>query len=345
MINVLLRLIFILICIFLIVVYNKEKRTSYKKVLFFALLIFISLVSAYRIYIFPDNFGADYMEYQRWFTFTDFSNLDFTYRNFGFNLLICFVKLFSKNFQVFLFVCALIINYSVLKFITRYSSNHSVSLVVYLSLFLFSTFNGLRQWLACSIFLFSFPYIQKKSFWNFALLIFIASLFHDTALLLILLYPIFIKKHNFYFSEFVTIAISLILFIFCDQFVEILSSICEIFGVDYFSKYTIDYLISQSGNYTPFIISISVLVLNTLYYSKSKSALISDNVMTYYFLLAIPMALLASCNGIFNRYLIYFFSSIFINITYFLKAFDKKSQEAVSNFIILILVAKFTFFN
>ena len=92
MINVLLRLIFILICIFLIVVYNKEKRTSYKKVLFFALLIFISLVSAYRIYIFPDNFGADYMEYQRWFTFTDFSNLDFTYRNFGFNLLICSIK-------------------------------------------------------------------------------------------------------------------------------------------------------------------------------------------------------------------------------------------------------------
>lgn len=72
--------------------------------------------------------------------------------------------------------------------------------------------NVIRQDLAACIFIFAIEFIEKKKFFPFLLWIFIAYGIHQTALILLLFYPIFMAKAN-YLKYFPVVAQLFILFI------------------------------------------------------------------------------------------------------------------------------------
>ncbi len=73
-----------------------------------------------------------------------------------------------------------------------HSADPALSLVVFLALDLFGfSLSGLRQTLAIGILFFSYPFLKEKRFFRFALIVVTASLFHSTALIFLLAYPVY----------------------------------------------------------------------------------------------------------------------------------------------------------
>lgn len=103
----------------------------------------------------------------------------------------------SSNPQIILIVSSIIIGLGYYKFICKYS------IIPMLSVFLFFTFgywgqmtNIIRQGIAIVIVLFSFDYIKSRKLFKFILIIIIAMLFHRTAIIFLIAYPLSFLKVN-----------------------------------------------------------------------------------------------------------------------------------------------------
>ena len=99
------------------------------------------------------------------------------------------ISLFATNSYSIIIFSTFISLVSIYYFIYKYSKN------VWLSVFIFSTIGGifqittfLRQYLALSILLFCIPFIMKRKFIPFLILLLIAVTFHKTSVLFLLVY-------------------------------------------------------------------------------------------------------------------------------------------------------------
>ena len=94
-----------------------------------------------------------------------------------------------KSLIAFVFVLG------IYKQIQYYSTNPSISFLAILTLGLYGfAFSGLRQTLAFGILLFSYPHLKNKHFFRFVLLVVLAAMFHSTALIFLVVYPIYQLK-------------------------------------------------------------------------------------------------------------------------------------------------------
>lgn len=113
----------------------------------------------------------------------------------GFEMLIFLCKLLGFNFNAFLFVSSLIIFVPIYFLVVKHSKNPILSLFAYSTLGVYSmSFNGLRQFIAFSLFLIGIQYIikgGKLSFFKYILIITVAVLFHSSAMVL---YPVYFLK-------------------------------------------------------------------------------------------------------------------------------------------------------
>lgn len=116
-------------------------------------------------------------------------------------LVINFLSLFSaSNFIIFAFYSSTTI-ILIHKYIKYFSCDYffSIFLFTFLGVFYLSTFNGIRQWVALSICFYSLTYLSRSCFFKYFLFILLASLFHYSALIFIILFPFLYFRHNFNF--------------------------------------------------------------------------------------------------------------------------------------------------
>ena len=317
--------IILLIITFIFYIYKKKNKSN---ILMLLIIIVLSLIFAYREFILPSNMlGTDYYEYKRWFDVQSFSNIfsNFKYENFAFDILICITKFLDLDFYFFLFICSLIINIGIIFFIKRYSTKFSLSLFIYIILYYTSTFNIMRQWIACSIFLLAFKYIVDKKIIKYVCMIIIASLFHTTAIILLLIYPFLqetiIKEKIFILT--VTIVIAMTITILIPQIDNIILNIAGKFGSNYATKYA-NY-VGYYSNYTNVVLGIIALVIITLYrHIKGNENPEYSNVIYIFLFLYTILGILATKSFIINRLMIYFVPSFFIGFPYVLKLFKNK---------------------
>jgi len=85
--------------------------------------------------------------------------------------------------------------FSILK---KYSCNYEFSFLIYLCLFVFDSFGLIRQALAVAITFYGYRYIVKHSFFKYLLVVGIATCFHYSAIVSILIYPLFYLKTSFF---------------------------------------------------------------------------------------------------------------------------------------------------
>lgn len=97
----------------------------------------------------------------------------------------------SSNENVYLAITSLLLLAPVTYIIYKYSKNTSLSFIIFASflIYLFS-FSGLRQAIAIGITTLSYDFIARKKLIPFILLVLIASLFHTSAVLFIIAYPL-----------------------------------------------------------------------------------------------------------------------------------------------------------
>ncbi|MGG7078777.1 EpsG family protein [Clostridium sardiniense] len=107
----------------------------------------------------------------------------------GFYLFTYYIYQISSNPQVMIFINALITQILYLRFFLRYKSLLELEVFMYISSgYYFVTMNGIRQSLAAGIIMIGTKYIISGNFKKFFIIIVAASIFHQSALIMIPIY-------------------------------------------------------------------------------------------------------------------------------------------------------------
>jgi len=322
----------------------KEEKPKFALTCFWINVVFLSLVFACREFIFDRNLiGTDYYEYQRWFSLKDFSNLFADKNNLGFNFLIAFIKLFTSNYYIFLFIISFLINSLILSFLKKNSSVFRISAFVYVSLFYFITFNVTRQWIAYAILLVALEFLKNKKLIWFTLLTILAATFHTTAVLFIFVYPILNFKKDSKYKDYIIVGTGALLFINYDLIMNLILWICKILNSSYYEKFFT--YVNFTANYTQFFLSFIILAWLIACYHFFKVNKHSENqqlILTYLSLNTI-LCLLATKNTVFNRLTLYCSGALMLSFPLVVLCFRKKIRIFVEAFVYVILIYSYLF--
>ena len=164
-----------------------------------------------------DNIGK-----QRW---SDLFSNSYSYFETGYVLFCKAVGAIYSNRQFFLVVCAFVSLLPIAWVIYKKSENPVLSFVIYLSLPIFEiSFSALRQVIAVGICCLSVYYIQEKKLIPFFIAIFVAWLFHKSAWIFLVAYPIYYFKVK-RVARFIAIAIVPIVYVARYQLFSIFSKL------------------------------------------------------------------------------------------------------------------------
>lgn len=152
------------------------------------LFIVLSFVPFFGVLAFRYGIGYDYLHI---YTKIFMSVLQGNPANWEAGIIvICkLISYFSSDPFYFFFITSLITSIFVYKGILKNSAKPWLSLVLFIIAGLYmDAMNAVRQYIAVSIFAYSFYFIEKKDFKRYLVLIICASLFHTSALMLIPVY-------------------------------------------------------------------------------------------------------------------------------------------------------------
>lgn len=161
---------------------SKRNKGTTCKLWFGFVVLILSIIEGFRAF----GVGTDTSTYAKLFLIGDFTRFEF-----GYQVLCNFIRLFTKNASVFLFIIALITNGLVVRAVYRISSQPCVSVFSYMALYYyFNSFNAMRQYLAVAFVLTAYTYLKDNRYLRYFILILIAVSIHNTALVGLLLFPI-----------------------------------------------------------------------------------------------------------------------------------------------------------
>lgn len=293
-----------LICIFFMAIVLCKDNKKSKLFLTCSFLAFF-IIAAVR----SETVGADTRQYIRFFNSMyklDFKALINARNEIGFGLLCKSLYMMTENSQILLIVSSAIINFSVYKFVKKYSDNYVISVLCYLFLnYFFMYMNIMRQGLALAIILFAYDALHSNKKKKFIILVLLASLFHSSAFvcLLVLLFDKikFDKKGMIYI-----IPIFAVVFLFGNDIFAFTSSISQrVFG-----KYG-DYIGSQFdvsnyyGTLIIFLFHLSIFLLS-LFVIEKDSTNNEIDYMRKILALGLMMCVLGIRVSILNRLYSYF---------------------------------------
>lgn len=105
---------------------------------------------------------------------------------------------FTSQSQVLLIVSSIFTMYGFARIIYKYSTSPGLSVFLFFTLGYFGmTMNTIRQNIALVFILFAYDFLRERKLLKFVLLVVSATLFHRTALLFLIAYPVTKAKFNF----------------------------------------------------------------------------------------------------------------------------------------------------
>ena len=153
--------------------------------------IFLSVIAGFRDSTWPDTgvYMYSYLYHTPSIFDFSFSDKPYGYSEKGFYFLQVLVRTFTDNYTVFFLVISAISFYFLYKNIKQYSIFPLIGLCAYISRFLLGrNFIQIRAGLAYAILMLSIKYILEKDWKRYFLIVFIAWLFHRSAIIAIPLY-------------------------------------------------------------------------------------------------------------------------------------------------------------
>lgn len=171
--------------------YKKNKALSY--MCSFASICILSLISALRRFdvgVDVKIYGIDFFDSCRYFS--KMKNYIAFYENeqlyFALNYIVFYL---TRNIRVLFFIMqffiALVVYVIAYDNMKKNDTNILLYVIAYLFLWFNSSLNILRQSLAIFIILYAFKFIEKKKYFAYFIAIFIASLFHSSAIICVLI--------------------------------------------------------------------------------------------------------------------------------------------------------------
>lgn len=198
--------IVILLILIVLYFYNEKEHIPQSKIqlryimLFLALFVgFSDMLGGYDRYIYAELFDeiANITRNNGNYSFSGLFTNYFSEPGYCiWNVLISFI---TANRYIFIFATTLLIYLLLYNAIKNYTTNYVFAIIIFMALMFFFTFTYLRQILATAIVWFSVKYILDRKPIKFSLIILIAALFHNSALIFFPLYfiPLIKIKKNY----------------------------------------------------------------------------------------------------------------------------------------------------
>lgn len=205
----------------------------------------------------------------------------------GFNLICILIYLISGREENFLLMFAFFAFLTILFFLKgmyEQSESFTISFIIFMLLgYYFHTFSTVRYYFALSIAFISIPYVLKKQWGKFILLILLGALFHKSVLLVIVFYYLSQRKWKSY-----QIVIALLL---CGSFF-----VFKDFYINLFYKFYPTYegtgIINGGTSYIAILRCVLVLIMSLLMYKKHIK---EDRTLLFYFYSNIGAMLVYFC--------------------------------------------------
>ncbi len=251
-------------------------------------------------------------------------------------LYIIYTKLianFINNKQIFLVITAFLSLMGPLYIIKKYSKNYFLSIFLFITFQFFTyDFYLLRQVIAMSILLLSLKYVEEKKFVKFAIMVGIATCFHTSAFLFVIVY--WLSKLEIDSKKLLIITGCMIgILLFGDRIINLVLNIVY----QHYVGST-----GEEGGYFYFIVLLFVFLITTLlkkaFLRQQKTNQIWYNIL----ILAMFIQLFAIKKPIISRATIYYSIALIIVLPNVIKCIKDKNLRMLIN--LLVCVGFFLFY-
>ena len=255
----------------------------------FLVLLLFSFFAGFRMY------NLDYDNYELFFSSTPdliaiIQGKDFkTFVEPGFMFLITFIKLFTNEFNVFLFIIAFMSFFILLIACKKLTSNYLYIYILILSMSFYSIYyTQIRSGLACSIILYGVFFLLQRKYIRFIVIITFAVSIHSSAVLAYL-FPLFVYVTPTIILLVIAASFSLCFTLF-DVFGFIANALLSMFLPEVIVNKINLYVLSGRDNVKQSFFSISnALLIVSLYFciyikNKSLSILNKEKINLYFFI-------------------------------------------------------------
>ena len=237
---------------------NDSNKKGFYCFIVFAMLLIIAGLRDFSL----GNYDTEQIYVPRFTQYMNYSFdriIDRQSKDTFFYLVVRFICEFTKDLHVVIFILSIPFLVSVTAYINKYSKVPWLSFILFLGLGYFGmSFYLLRQVVAMSLILVSYRFVLKRDLKMFIITVFAASMFHQTALIFLIVYLLFyisfsIKQIIFLLFGLVISSLSQL------SVMQRLMNILNLFLSDT-SRYDL-YTTRESGlNYTGFLIQLCVLI-------------------------------------------------------------------------------------
>ncbi|MEH7076829.1 EpsG family protein [Neobacillus drentensis] len=299
------------------------------KLFAFCAMISFVLVSGLR-----NNIG-DTPFYIHTYNITDFTwELVKSQDEIGFAVLQMILKRYSTDPQILIFTTALITNVLIIIGLYKYSRLFELSVYVYITGGLFIvTMNGIRQCLATAIIFTATKYLIEGNWFRYLLVAIFASLFHQSALILIPIY--FLVRYKAWSKATLLLLLSSIIIVLgFNQFSKLLFSALENSQYGVYSQFN-----EGGANIIRVIVFAIPLVIAFFGRDKLRELYPESDIFVNMAIIGLMFMIISMGNWIFARFNIYFELYQIILISWIVKVFRKKDQKIVYYAILLCYFA------
>lgn len=211
---------------------------------------------------------------------------------------VLFSWLFSKSglpFQALLIVQSAFCVFSLYHFTSAHSQKPALSIAIAIAFGIIDYYYCiLRQAMAFAILLFTVDFIEKKNYLVSVLLVFIATLFHQTSLAFIVAIPLCFLPINWW-TSLIFMGLSALI---VPLFPELNKLIVKIMG-EFFGSYS--YLSAEFEFGELIVILLAIALFMTFFYAKKEEVSLKDRFIYWTFMLTIPLQFLSMYLSIFGR--------------------------------------------
>ena len=311
--------------------YSDDKRHLYGKI-----MILFDFTLLFVLAVFRDiNIGTDFVTYMEIFhgmANGALGNVSDDYfwskGEFGFALIGTLIgNVFNEPFWI-VCVCYLIILGGVYRFIKKYSMNILLSTFLFLAFSFYNmSFNILRQYIAAVILLKAIDYINK-SFKKFLLVVLLATVFHKSAIIFLVLFPVVKYVKNIRYG-------SLIFLILMGGIAFMPEFALTFFGdaLDY-DTYVSE---KESGGAVNTVVMGSIFLLFLVFSNELERKDVYGRVWIALATVAFSVSMFSIQIHSFNRLLLYFLMPAMVTIVNFVNVVLSTSSVKWGEFIIMIV--------
>ena len=336
-------------------IFSYSKISKYSKGLTRKQFIFLMLLPAFILVAFRDiSIGNDtYIYYYGFNNIAYESNLLAAIANSryepGYVVLNYIASHLNGSYYFFQFLVSAFIFLLIAKFLFDKSDNIAFSCFVFLTTrMLLGTMNTVRMWIAIAILLHSIKSIENRRFLRFCIQVLFAALFHKTAFIFLIMYPLSILKDKRKYKVFIITAACFLALLGSSFFVK-LTSILRIY-----EGYLNSIYFNQSGNlavYLSLAIDVAFLLVFIIYKKDfikdteqlEESSTVSIKYISYMAMfVVVALDIIGLKNTIMSRVSAYFSMLYLFAIPHLIEYMeDRKSAELLRFGIIVFLLIQF----